>query len=306
MKGMESKERRRMQGLVALVFVQFAFGLFPVLVKLARAGGDGFDTRGLASWRIGVGALVLGGVAAVRYGRKMLLAPRDLARLALCAALGVVANQVLALEGVARTSATAAGILFTLIPVFTFAAAVLLRQERADRRRAAGIALALGGAVLLTLAHSTVADDARDPLGGALLIVANSLAYAFYLVLARDLLARIPTLVVIAWVFLLSLWAPPLLLALGDGASLLPTTPSSQAWLGLVGLLLFPTILAYLVNTYALARVSASVTAVFIYLQPLVSVGSAAIVLGERPGLADLGAGALLFAGIALAGRPSS
>ncbi|HED65452.1 MAG TPA: DMT family transporter [Planctomycetes bacterium] len=297
------EERRRLHGLVALVFVQFAFGLFPVLVKLARAGGEGFETRGLASWRILVGAVVLGGVAFARHGRSVFLGRGDLVRLALCAALGVVANQVLALEGVARTSATQAGILFTLIPVFTFAVAVFLRQERPSARRAAGIGLALLGAILLVLGHGTEGADAPDPVGGALLIVANSLAYAFYLVLARDLLARIPSLVVIAWVFVLSLWAPPLMLSLGDGASLLPRVGTREAWLGLAGLLLFPTVFAYLVNTFALARVPASVTAVFIYLQPLVSVGTAALVLGERPGPRDLGAGLLLFAGIALVAR---
>jgi len=291
------------EGLLALVVVQFCFGLFPVLVKLAQDGGSGFSTSALASWRITVGALVLGAFALARHGRECLPRRQDLGRLFLCALLGIVANQLLALEGAARTSAAQAGILFTLIPVFTYAVAAVAKQEALTRRRSLGIAVALAGAVLLILGRGGDPGYAPDPLGGSLMLIANCFAYAVYLVLARKLLDHLPTLVVIAWVFVLSLWAPPFVLALGDDAALWPETASRDAWIGFAGLLLFSTVLAYLLNTYALARVSASTTAVFIYLQPLVSVGAAVLVLGERPGPSAAVAAALLFAGIWLVVR---
>lgn len=296
--------RRRLEGLAALVLVQVFFGLFPVLVKLAHDGGAGFTTRALASWRITVGALVLAALALLRHGRAFVPPRADWPRLFLCALLGIVLNQLLALEGTARTSASQAGILFTLIPVFTYAVAAGARQERFTTRRALGIAVALAGAVVLVLGRSGAgrAAPATDPLGGSLLLVLNCLAYAVYLVLARRLLDHLPTLVVIAWVFLLSLWAPPLFTLAGD-APFWPTHASREAVIGFAGLLVFSTVLAYLLNTYALARVSASTTAAFIYLQPLVSVGAAMLVLGERPGPAAFLGAAVLFVGIRLVVR---
>ena len=303
-------DRRRTQRLTALVFVQVFFGLFPVLVKLAQDGGGGFSTHALATWRIGVGSLVLGAVALVRHGRACLPPRSDWARLAVCSVLGIAANQLFALEGAARTSATQAGILFTLIPVFTYAVAASVGQERFELRRSAGIGIALAGAVLLTWTRGRGEEVAPDPVGGSVLLVLNSLVYAIYLVLARKLLDHLPTLVVLAWVFALSLWVPAGFAALGS-VELWPSAVTREAWIGLVGLLVFPTVLAYLLNTYALARVSASTTAVFIYLQPLVSVGTAVLVLGERPGPTALLAALLLFAGIGLVvirrrDRPSS
>jgi drug/metabolite transporter (DMT)-like permease len=295
--------RRRLEGLVALVVVQVCFGVFPVLVKLAQDGGNGFTTRSLASWRITVGALVLGAFAVLRHGRACLPRRSDLGRLFVCALLGIVANQLLALEGAARASAAKTGILFTLIPVFTYTVAAAVKQETLTRRRSAGIAVALVGAVLLILGRGGNPGYAPDPIGGSLMLVANCFAYAVYLVLARRLLDHLPTLVVIAWVFVLSLWVPPLLVATGDASTMWPETVSGDAWIGFGGLLVFTTVLAYLLNTYALARVSASTTAVFIYLQPLISVGAAVLMLGERPGSSAAVATALLFAGIWLVVR---
>lgn len=292
--------RRRREGIVALLVVQVLFGLFPLFVKLATAGPGGFAPRVLVVWRIAVGSLVLLAVACARHGRAVLPRRADVPRLLLCALLGIALNQVLATEGVARTQVVNAGLLLTLIPVFTYGLALLARQERFRPERAFGIGLALSGAIALTLARRGPPELRAQELVGGLLIVGNCLAYAAFLVLARPLSRRTPPLVLIAWVFALSLWCVPLLLR---GQTLVPAAASATAWWGLALTLLFPTILGYLLNTYALARVSASTTAVFIYLQPLVSLTSGLVVLGERPGLAALPAALLLFAGIALVTR---
>ena len=286
-----------MEGLTALVLVQVCFGLFPLLVHLATDPTGGFQPRALAVWRMVVGATVLSALALARHRARFLLARADLGRFALCSFLGVVANQVLALEGVARTSVTQAGLLMTLIPVFTYVLAVLVRQEHFRPLRAAGIGVALLGAVLLVLQRADGGAAGSDPRLGNLLIVANCLSYAGYLVLAGRLLTRYPTMVVIAWMFVFSLGATPLL---AWGQELAPVDVTERARNGLVGLILLPTIVAYLLNTFALARVSASTTAAFIYLQPFIAGLSGAWFLGERLSGLIVVAAALLFAGIGL------
>jgi drug/metabolite transporter (DMT)-like permease len=285
----------RARGVVALLGVQVCFGLFPLFVHWAADPGQGFAPRAIVFWRILVGGLVLGALAALRHPRKLLPERRHLGRLAVCALLGVPLNMGLALEGMARTSVIQAGLMVAQIPVFTYAVAWLAGQERLRLRRALGIALACVGAALLVL----VRGGGAPPLGasrvGPLLMVVNCFSYAVYLVAVRRLLAERPALVVLAWVFGASLLTLPWF---AHGVALIPPEASARAWTGVGYSVLFPTVLAYLWNGYALARVAASTAAVFIYLQPVISTAAAVAFAGERF-LAAQGLAALLsFAGV--------
>ena len=83
----------------------------------------------------------------------------------------------------------------------------------------------------------------------------------------------------------------------------MPSAASSGAWWSLAYVIVFPTVLAYGLNTYALARVEASTTAFFVFAQPVITALAAWIVLKEVPtpalGLAATG----LFIGMALVVR---
>ena len=131
-----TRERRR-QGFIALLLVQVFFGLFPVFIKLSDEMHQGFTPRAMASWRMVTAAVVLGGFVFWREGRAALPAKRDLPRFFGCTMFGIVLNQVLALEGMVRTTVVDVGLLMTLIPVFTYAMAVMVRQEVLKTRRAA-------------------------------------------------------------------------------------------------------------------------------------------------------------------------
>ena len=85
------------------------------------------------------------------------------------AALGTLMflNQLLYLTGINRAGVSAAAKLQPAIPVFTAALASLLGLEALGRKRAAGIALAAGGALAMVVA-SNAAVAAADPLAHAL------------------------------------------------------------------------------------------------------------------------------------------
>ena len=78
---------------------------------------------------------------------------------------------------------------------------------------------------------------------------------------------------------------------------------SSAAWGSLVFILVFPTSIAYLLNAWALARLRASTTAMYIYAQPLVTAAVSRIVLGEKLSRATILAGGFIFCGIWLVAR---
>jgi len=284
------------RGYVALVTVQLFFGLFPLFGKTAF---QHFSPRAVGAWRIAVGAGVLAVVARLVHGRAFLPRREDWPRFALCALLGIVLNMVLFLEGLERSTAVNTALLLPLIPVFTAVVALVARAERFQLPRAIGMAVAFAGASLVLFQRGP--DLSRDYTVGNLLVVANEVCYAIYLVIARPLLRRYPPLVVIAWVFVLSLWAVPLL-AVGD-TKLAPESATAGSWLSIAYIVLFATILTYLLNAFALAHVSASTAAAFIFLQPMITVGGGLAWLGESLPEHFVVATVLTFGGVWIVAR---
>lgn len=285
-------------GHAALVVVQLSFGLFPI-VGLIAFGAGGFEPLAVAAWRMGFGAVALALLAFAFHGRRLIPARADLPRLMFCATIGIALNQAFFLEGLARSTPMNAGLVICLIPVFTFVIAAVMRLERFSTARAIGVLFACAGVVPLVLGGETELQGGHG-LGNFLLVV-NSLLYAMYLVLTKPLVHRYPPLVVIAWMYALSLVFLPYFLA---SAPLLPEDRgSTTAWSALAYILVFPTVVGYLFNAFALSRVRASTTAVYIYMQPIITGVGSWYFLGEQPTPGLLRAAALLFIGIWLVTR---
>jgi drug/metabolite transporter (DMT)-like permease len=76
---------------------------------------------------------------------------------------------------------------------------------------------------------------------------------------------------------------------------------SGAVWLWVAYIVVFPTIVTYLLNIWALQRVSSNVVAVYIYLQPLFAAAVAPLVLrGEQVTPRTAVAGLAIFMGLAL------
>jgi drug/metabolite transporter (DMT)-like permease len=283
----------------ALLVVQIAFASQAVEAKLAmlpRAlGGEGINPEALAMVRMVGGAIFF--QAAVLSSRSRQgaarLSARMHAKLACLAALGVAVNQALFLAGLKVSSPFVVSLLGATIPVFTAALAIVFRKEPASWRTGAGIVLALSGVLWLTGIGSAAGGDR-----GAMLVALNSLSYATYVVFARAVVIEVGSMRVMAWVFTYGaiLFAP-----LGVRALLadLPTI-EPRGWLLLAYMVAIPTILAYGLNAWALARSSATMVTMYIYLQPLLAAILARIQLGyavsSRAGIASL----LILGGVAV------
>ena len=258
-----------------LIAVQFCFGVFPLLGKVAM---EAFPPRTVLVWRLLVGFTAIGLLAWRRHGRGVLPPLSDLPALFGLSLLGITLNQLMFLEGLSRSTAVNAGLLMCLIPVVTCAVVVIARQEQLTRRRAVGFACAVGGVAWLFLQRG--ASVGQETLDGDLLMTLNCVSYALYLVLAKPLLKRLPQVVVLAWVFFFGLITAPWFAL---DVAWIPRDASPQHWWALVGVLVFPTVLAYVGNIIVLARTSASNTAAYILLQPVIAGTLGIVVLGERP-----------------------
>lgn len=282
----------------ALLATQVCFSTLPVAAKYYVF--PYVPPAGLVLLRAAGGALAFA-VLARLGGARPISDRRDLARLALYAALGVAANQLLFVEGLSRTTPVNAQLISTTIPAFTLMFGVLLGAERLGAARVAGIALAAAGAVYL-VGPDRAAFAPETTLGNAM-VVANSLVYSLYLVLAKPILAREHSVTVMAWVFAFG----SVLVAPFGGASLaasgaLATAPAS-AWAGVAFVVLVPTVASYWLSAWALARASPSVVAVYVYLQPFLTALFAVGLHGERLDPRAVPSAALIFAGVALATR---
>ena len=284
---------------VALVIVQLAFAAGAVEGKLAlgppREGGAGVDPVALATARMVGGAIVFQALARGARSLRPVARP-DHARIAGLAILGVVLNQTLFLVGLRTTSAFAASILGATIPIFAAAFAIALGMEKPRFRTGAGIVLAIVGVLCLT----GIGSIDR----GAVAIALNCLVYALYIVLSKPIIERLGTYTFVAWLFS---WGALIMAPLG--APLLARGAlswSGLAWFYVVFFVAVPTVVAYLLNAWAIGRATPTVVTVYVYLQPVFAALLQFVQLGEGIGARALGATALIVAGVAVvAARPS-
>lgn len=282
---------------VALFAVQIFFGTATVLGKFALAA---FPPFALVGFRVG-------GAAAAFYllqrwrGSSLALDERaHYWHFAVFSFFGIALNQLLFFKGLSLTSAVNTSLIAVTIPIFTLLISVIVGHDALSWRKVAGVAAAAAGVVYLI--DPGRASFSSESTRGDVLIVLNSFCYAVYVAASKRLISRYGALKSIAWLFLFgSVLNVPLGIVSLQAVDL--TRIEASSWLFVAALVLFPTILAYYFNAWALARVEPSVVAVYIYLQPLFGFVSAIVFLGERFTARLLTSALLVFAGVYLVTR---
>jgi len=283
----------------ALVLVQVFFGLHYLAAKIVM---QQIPPRAWALLRVSGALAVMLVVLAIR--RQRLPAVADWGRFAVFALFGVVINQFCFVQGLSRTSATHSSLINATIPVVTFAIAVLAGRERARLAKLAALFVAFAGAALV-IRPDEFAPDAVTMFAGDLFTAVNAVSFSLFLVISKRTFERVDPLA-----------ATTLLLLFGSlGMSLLggpelielePARVSAATWALGAGIVLFPTVGAYAINTWALARVESSLVAFFIFLQPLIATSLSMAFLGDRPGIRVAWGATLVILGSALVIRTRS
>ena len=231
--------------------------------------------------------------------------PRDrlgIAMLAGIAGLGFVANKGLEFAGLSLTTATDTALLITTESVVTLLLAVLVLRERLHAITAVALAVAAAGVYVL-VEGGVVAPHvpAGSQAGGDLLVVASLVLESGATICSAALLRRGHALVVTGAAVLLSLcvWAPAAgAVAARDGLPHL----TAGAWAGVAYLAVVTTCVAYGGWLWALQWLPAQDVTPLLLLQPLAGTLIAIAVRGERPTAATAAGGALVLAGVLLAG----
>lgn len=197
------------------------------------------------------------------------------------------------------TSVANATLLPNFAPVFVTLAGFLLFGERFSALFLAGMAIAVGGAMILM--GESFELGPRQLLGDSLAL-STALFYAGYIVTVGRLRARHGTARIMAWSGLFSA-AALLPIAVLSGESLIADT--AHGWLVLAALGLFSHALGQSLIAYALAHLPAAFSSVGLLLQPAIAALLAWLLLAEPIGPWQAAGAIVILAGIVLARRGS-
>lgn len=197
------------------------------------------------------------------------IALKDFIRLAICGLFGVAINQLLFFNGLMLTSPINAPVIMTMTPVLVLILSFFILKEKISLLKGIGVLIGAIGSVLFILQNSSNGFATEK---GDLFIVLNATSYALYLVLVKPLMSKYKPLTVITWVFTfgllyVSIWGYSFQEALELDWYALTEVEIYRILFVIIGV----TFLPYLLMVYAMKRVSPSIAAVYIYLQPLLS-----------------------------------
>jgi drug/metabolite transporter (DMT)-like permease len=267
--------------------------------KLAYEEGATVGT--LVTVRLGLAAVVLWAVVAAGGG---LRAARALRRRHVAAALALGAGGYSLQAGayfaaLHRIDASLVSLLVYTYPAIVALAAVALRRERADGARTAALAAASGGIALVALGAGA---GAFDPLGAGLALAA-ALVYSGYILAGEGLSARVAPLTLTALVCTgAAVTLAVASLALGD---LRPGVVTPAGWGWLAALAVISTAAAISLFLAGLRRVRATRAALLSTVEPVVTLGLAFAVFGERLDPAQQLGAMLVLAGVMLLQLPA-
>lgn len=256
--------------------------------------------------RFMIGVVIL--FAALRHRRlRLSIARRDWPILIWLGFNGIWLHQMLQSTGLATgASATNTSWYVTITPIFAALLAALFLKESIGPIKILGIGLATIGVLLVVSKGDLVAVLAHGlPVTtGDYLALASSPNWAIFSVISKSVLKRYsPTVmmtivITVGWLMLL-----PFFVAANGFAQIGQLTPAG--WAGVLFLGIACSGLAYIFWYDALHEADASRVASFLYIEPIITIIVASIVLSEQIVLATLLGGAIILFGVWLVARPT-
>ncbi len=231
------------------------------------------------------------------------LGTERLGLIALSAVFGILGYNALVLIGLTMTPASDAALIVpTLVPVLTALLATVV-GEPLTRAKVAGFVLSATGATLVILAGGASGGAwSGERLFGDLLHVGGAACWAVYATIGTVTLRTGSPLGVVG---VSTLIGSAMLFPLGfleHGYRDVPAWPL-DAWLAIAFLVIFPTVIGFVLFYWVVRRFGAGLAAMTSYLVPIGTLLLAALILGERPAPLQLVGGAVILLGVRIATR---
>ena len=236
-------------------------------------------------------------VAAIAWARGAARPARaDWGRIGLLAVLGNTIYQFGFVEGVARTRAGNAALLFAAVPVQTAVLSHLAGHERLRLRDVLGLLVSALGIVVIVFGGAADVDF-RGTLAGDLLILGATLCWSLYIIGVKPLADRYGAITATAWTMAIGgigidLYSIPAVLAQNWHAV------SLEAYGAVVISAMGALVVAYMIWFRGVRLLGPARTAIYSNVTPVVTMAAAWPMLGERPTLWQLLGAAGIFTGL--------
>jgi drug/metabolite transporter (DMT)-like permease len=292
--------RKRLVTYLEALFAVIIWGGTFIATKLALRDAS---PATIVWMRFGMGVLVLG-IAVTARRQFALPTGKEWGYFALLGFIGVTFHQWLQATGLQTAAATTTAWIVATIPIFTALLGRIFLKEKLGILRILGIIMAAFG-VLLIVSKGNLVSLFSGKFGtfGDFLILISAVNWAVFSVLSRNGLKSHPAARMMFYVMLLGwLFAGIWLFSLGPGISEIPLI-TTTGFISIAALGIFGSGLAYIAWYDALQVLPASQLGVFIYIEPLVTMAVAALVLAEAITVAALIGGAVTILGVYLVNR---
>lgn len=186
-------------------------------------------------------------------------------------AIGLFGMQALYMIGLHDTSPIDASIILTIPPVLVLLFTAVVYKRRLTVRKIAGILVAMGGALLIILTQAGGGRGGATAYGNLYVLIC-SVSWAIYLLLTQQVSQRYRPVTILKWVFL---WAAiPSCAVFGPGVwkdGFFIRFPTHEIFSVLAFILIFPTVVSYLLIPAAMKRLSTTVISMYSYTVPLIA-----------------------------------
>jgi drug/metabolite transporter (DMT)-like permease len=291
--------RKNLTAYLELIFAAVAWGISFIATKVAVADVP----PAVVVWlRFTIGLVIL--FVFMLY-RRMLRLPtfKDGLYFALLGFIGISFHQWLQSTGLVTSQASTTSWIVSTAPIFIALLAWLFLREKLGIMAVLGIGLATLG-VLLVVSKGNISSMFTGAIGtpGDLLVLISAPNWAVFSVLSRSALKKFPALFVLFYVMLFGWIFSSIHFLSIQGWTTIPQI-SSSGWLAVAFLGIGCTALAYIFWYDGLQAITASQAGVFLYIEPLVSLVAAALILGEIITLPALIGGSFILLGVWLVNR---
>lgn len=254
-----------------------------------------------ASLRFVIALAVLGPL--LRIGKMRRVKRGEWLNLFAQALFGTFGFTLLMLNGVARTSAVAAGVIASTIPAVVALFAWLFLGEKPGARALVSIALAMAGVVVVNLSQAESAHAASRAMGsfaGNLMVLGAVCCESLYVILSRRLTQTLAPIDICAYTHAFGL---ALMLPLGARtlASFDYTSVPADVWMLVVWYALSASVFSFWLWMKGVRHVHGSLAGVFSAVLPIAAAAYGIVFLNERPTLAHGIALVSVVTGIAIA-----
>jgi DME family drug/metabolite transporter len=278
-------------GVWLVVAAAFQWALLGPVARVAFT--EGVSPLTVAFWRAAIAALLFATHAA--FTSTPALRRTDRLPSMILGVVAVAGLYVAYFESVQRGGAALAAILLYSAPVWVALGAHFVLREHVSRREAAALLITLAGVVLVALFPATGGADIQATPAAVLWGLGSGVAYALYFLLGRRLFTHNAPARVMAW-------------ALATGAVVLApfvqwTALTWRAWAAIAFLASVATYGAYLSNANGIRLIGPSRASTIATLEPVLAVGAAYLVWGERLSTVGMGGAIAVIAGVLLAAR---